>query len=93
MHMHCPAGGNFFEPGYPVGKRFLNLGYKVSHVIRGVAGTAAVIHAGAHALQVGQYGDLHAGRCFRAGWLLRRRDRHLAVQWPHSTAQAPRPQV
>jgi hypothetical protein len=27
------AGGNFFEPGYPVGKRFLNLGYKVSHMI------------------------------------------------------------
>ncbi len=24
-----PAGGNFFEPGFPLGKRFLNLGVKV----------------------------------------------------------------
>jgi hypothetical protein len=33
------AGGNFFEPGYPVGKRFLNLGYKVSQMTCDVAGT------------------------------------------------------
>ena len=37
--MRHPAGGNFFEPGYPVGKRFLNLGYKVSHMICRVAVT------------------------------------------------------
>jgi hypothetical protein len=32
-------GGNFFEPGYPVGKRFLNLGYK--GVVFGLVGFCA----------------------------------------------------